>query len=94
MDKGLIGMANSANISLSALRDGQRARVAGTVCMDWTMLDVTDIPGVEVGDEVTLLGRDHGDCITAEEWAARIGSISYEVFCQISKRVPRIYRDE
>lgn len=71
---------------------GRRAPVAGTVCMDWTLLDVTDIPGVAVGDPVTLLGRDNGNCITADEWAARIGTISYEVFCQVSKRVPRIYK--
>jgi alanine racemase len=70
---------------------GKRAKVAGTVCMDWTLIDVTDIRGVEVGDEVTLLGRDNGQGVTAEEWAERIGSISYEVFCQVSKRVPRIY---
>jgi alanine racemase len=69
---------------------GRRARVAGTVCMDWTMIDVTDIPGVMVGDEVTLLGCDNGHCITADEWAERIGTISYEVFCQFSKRVPRV----
>jgi alanine racemase len=73
---------------------GKRAKVAGTVCMDWTLIDVTDIRGVEVGDEVTLLGRDNGQGITAEEWAERIGSISYEVFCQVSKRVPRLYRDD
>jgi alanine racemase len=70
---------------------GRRAPVAGTVCMDWTLLDVTDIPDVAVGDEVTLLGRDNGQRISAEEWAGRIGTISYEVFCQVSKRVPRIY---
>ncbi len=70
---------------------GKRARVAGTVCMDWTLIDVTDIPGAQVGDEVTLLGRDNGNTITAEEWAARVGTIGYEVFCQVSKRVPRIY---
>ncbi|APG28840.1 alanine racemase [Syntrophotalea acetylenivorans] len=70
---------------------GQRAPVAGTVCMDWTLIDVTDIPCVEVGDEVTLLGRDNGQVITAEEWAQRIDTINYEVFCQISKRVPRVY---
>jgi alanine racemase len=69
---------------------GQRARVAGTVCMDWTMIDVTDIPEVVVGDEVTLLGCDNGQCISADEWAQRIGTISYEVFCQFSKRVPRV----
>jgi alanine racemase len=70
---------------------GRRAPVAGTVCMDWTLLDVTGIPDVAVGDEVTLLGRDNGQRISAEEWAGRIGTISYEVFCQVSKRVPRIY---
>jgi alanine racemase len=70
---------------------GQRARVAGTVCMDWTLVDVTDIPQVQVGDEVTLLGRDNGQSITAEEWATRIDTINYEVFCQVSKRVPRVY---
>ncbi|MGE4545225.1 MAG: alanine racemase [Pedobacter sp.] len=73
---------------------GQRARVAGTVCMDWTMIDVTDIPGVRVGDEVTLLGCDNGQCISADEWAQRIGTISYEVFCQFSKRVPRVNRGD
>ena len=71
---------------------GQRARVTGTVCMDWIMLDVTGIEGVAVGDEVTLLGPDPmGDCISAEELAAAAGTIPYEIFCGISKRVPRIY---
>jgi len=75
-----------------ALVRGKRARVAGTVCMDWIMLDVTGIEGVAVGDEVTLLGPDPmGDCITAEELALAAGTIPYEIFCGISKRVPRIY---
>lgn len=71
---------------------GERARVVGTVCMDWIMLDVTEIPGVAVGDEVTLLGCDgEGSCIRAEELAAWAGTIPYEIFCGISKRVPRVY---
>ncbi|GFE62725.1 alanine racemase [Geobacter sp. AOG2] len=71
---------------------GQRARVAGTVCMDWIMLDVTNIPGVAVGDEVVLIGDDGaGNCIHAEELAALAGTIPYEIFCGISKRVPRVY---
>ncbi|RNC72748.1 MAG: alanine racemase [Desulfuromonadales bacterium] len=75
-----------------ALIRGGRARVAGTVCMDWIMLDVTDIPGVAVGDEVTLLGCDGaGNCVRAEELAAWAGTIPYEIFCGISKRVPRVY---
>ena len=71
---------------------GKRARVTGTVCMDWIMLDVTGIDGVAVGDEVTLLGCDReGNCIRAEELAALAGTIPYEIFCTISKRVPRVY---
>ena len=71
---------------------GTRVRVTGTVCMDWIMLDVTGIDGVAVGDEVTLLGCDReGNCIRAEELAAIAGTIPYEIFCTISKRVPRVY---
>ncbi|KAF0218779.1 MAG: hypothetical protein FD174_2562 [Geobacteraceae bacterium] len=71
---------------------GIRASVVGTVCMDWIMLDVTGVPGVAVGDEVTLLGCDRGgNCVRAEELAAWAGTIPYEIFCGISKRVPRVY---
>ena len=75
-----------------ALVRGVRAKVAGTVCMDWIMLDVTGIPDVAVGDEVTLLGPDGaGHSVPAEEIAALAGTIPYEIFCGISKRVPRYY---
>ncbi len=71
---------------------GQRAKVAGTVCMDWIMLDVTGIEGVAVGDAVTLMGPDdNGNCIHAEELAAWADTIPYTIFCGISKRVPRVY---
>lgn len=92
-----VGYADGYNRHLSCqgevLVRGLRAPVVGTVCMDWTLIDVSHIHGVAVGDQVTLLGRDNGNLISAEEWAAKVGSISYEVFCQVSKRVPRIYRD-
>jgi len=72
---------------------GVRAQVVGTVCMDWIMLDVTDIANVSVGDSVVLMGPDEsGNCIHAEELAAWAGTIPYEIFCGISKRVPRVYR--
>lgn len=77
-----------------ALVRGERAQVAGTVCMDWIMLDVTHIDGVAVGDEVTLMGCEpklETSCIRAEELAQWAGTISYEIFCGISKRVPRVY---
>ena len=74
------------------LINGMRAPVVGRVCMDWTMADVTDVPGVAVGDEVVLLGSQLGKEITAEELGERIGTIAYEILCSVGKRVARIYR--
>jgi alanine racemase len=59
--------------------------------MDWILDDVTHLPDVAVGDRVTLLGCDGHETITAKEWADKIGTITYEVFCNISKRVPRVF---
>ncbi|MFZ5787751.1 MAG: alanine racemase [Acidobacteriota bacterium] len=73
---------------------GRRAPVVGRVCMDLTMIDVTDVPEVEVGDPVTLLGSDGGEAIRPEELAAWAGTIAYEILCAISKRVPRSYVGE
>jgi alanine racemase len=90
-----IGYADGLNRRLSSCGEviirGRRAPIAGVVCMDWTMIDVTDIPEIRKGDTVTLMGISGNDCISAEEWAAKVGTISYEIFCQISKRVPRQY---
>jgi alanine racemase len=68
---------------------GQRAPVVGRVSMDLVTIDVTGIPNAAPGDEVVLLG----DGITAEELGEKAQTISYEVFCRISARVPRVYRD-
>ena len=70
---------------------GQRAKVAGAICMDITMLDVTHIKGVEQGDEAVLIGKQGNDEITADEVAEKAGTISYEILCGITSRVPRIY---
>jgi alanine racemase len=70
---------------------GRRAPVAGTVCMDMMMADVTDVPGATAGDEVVLLGEQGGARVDADELAARAGTISYEILCAIGKRVPRRY---
>lgn len=68
---------------------GRRARVLGRICMDQMMADVTHIPGVAAGDEVTLMGRDGDERITAEDIAAWAGTISYEVLLAATGRVPR-----
>ncbi len=70
---------------------GQRAPVAGRVCMDLTMIDVTDIRNVQQGDEVILLGRQREAEITADEMAGWANTISYEIFTSIGARVPRIH---
>lgn len=70
---------------------GRIAPVIGTVCMDWTMADITDLPEAVAGDTVTLLGEADGKMISAEEWAEQLGTINYEVFCRIGQRVPRVY---
>jgi alanine racemase len=59
--------------------------------MDQVMVDVGRIPGVETGDEAVLIGCQGPEEITADEMAAHIGTISYEVFTRISERVPRLY---
>lgn len=69
---------------------GRRVPVAGRVCMDLTMLDVTELKEVGLGDEVVLLGRQKEEEIRAEELADKIGTISYEIFCAVSSRVPRL----
>lgn len=70
---------------------GQSAPILGRVCMDQFMIDVTDIPDTQTGSEVTLLGRDGDEEITAEELASLSGRFHYELLCDIGKRVPRVY---
>jgi len=70
---------------------GRRAPVIGRVCMDQCMVDVTGIPGVQVGDEAVLFGRQGDQFLPVEEVAAKMGTINYEMVCLISKRVPRVY---
>ena len=71
---------------------GQRAPIVGRVCMDQLMLDVTHIPDVAVGDEVTVFGT--APAMTAEEMAAAAGTIGYEVVCGVGERVPRLYVEQ
>lgn len=70
---------------------GEYAPIVGRICMDQFMVDVTDIDGVEVNDEVVLMGRQGDKEITADFIASVLDTINYEVFCTLSKRVPRQY---
>jgi alanine racemase len=81
------GLSNRSEV----LVRGRRAPQAGTVCMDLCLADVSDVPGVQVGDEVVLLGRQGEEEISADELAGHLDTISYEIFCGVSHRVPRFY---
>lgn len=89
------GLARACSNRTNVLVRGKRAPVAGTVSMDLTTIDVTDIPGVSIGDEVTVLGNQKGplgeDVISARELAEALGTIPWEVLTNISRRVPRFY---
>jgi alanine racemase len=71
---------------------GHRAPVVGAVCMDLTMADVTDIPGVRIGDEVILWGGAGEAMISVNDVARIAQTISYEMLCTVGRRVPRVYR--
>lgn len=73
------------------LVNGKRAPIRGRVCMDQFMVDVTDIEDVNIGDEVVLIGKQGNDELTATEMADLINTINYEITCDITKRVPRVY---
>lgn len=85
------GLSRAFSSCGEVLIRGRRAPIIGRVCMDWTMVEVSEIEDVAVGDEVVLLGRQGDQEISAEAMAARIGTISYEIFCAWSSRVPRLY---
>ncbi|MDF2943969.1 MAG: alr2 [Herbinix sp.] len=70
---------------------GQYAPIVGRICMDQFMVDVTNIPDVQQGDAVTLLGKDADSFISAEELAEWSHSFAYELLCTVGKRIPRVY---
>jgi alanine racemase len=71
---------------------GKFAPVVGRISMDMTLVDVTDVEGVRIDDAVILLGEENPLSITAEDLARQADTLSYEVTCGISARVPRVVR--
>jgi alanine racemase len=85
------GLRRSHSNNGQVLLRGHFAPIVGRVSMDLTIIDVTDVPGAEVGDEALLIGERGGLRISAEDLAEQIGTISYEIVTGISARVPRVY---
>ena len=90
-----VGYADGLNRLLSSaghmLVHGRKMPIVGRVCMDLTMLDVGELNGVEIGDEVVVFGRQGNEAITADEIAAQLNTINYEIVTSITGRVPRVY---
>lgn len=86
--------ANAQAQPMNTIIRSHLAPMVGRVSMDLTLVDVTDVKGVRLGDEVILLGQSGSHAISAADWAAYVGTISYEVLCGISsRRVYRVYVD-
>jgi alanine racemase len=75
----------------SVLIKDQRCSIIGRICMDWLLADVTHLAGLDVGEEVILLGCGETRTISADEIAEYEGTIPYEILCRISKRIMRVY---
>lgn len=73
------------------LVNGKKAKIVGRICMDQTMIDVTNIEDVKIGDEVVIFGTGENGEMTADDLAKNTDTINYEVVCLVGKRVPRIY---
>ncbi len=84
------GIPRQLSNQLDVLIGDRRIRQIGSITMDQLMLDVSDIHGLKEGDIVTLLGRSSSQKITADDWANRIGTISWEILCSFKHRLPRI----
>ena len=88
------GYHRAASGKAQVLIHGVRVPVIGRICMDQMMIDVTDVPDVQVGDAVTLMGREGSECISAEDIAGWAGTISYEVLLAATGRVKYSFMDE
>lgn len=85
------GLPRRLSGNVHFLLHGKAVPVVGRICMDMCMVDITDVPEAQVGDTVTVIGRDGLLENTWDDWADQLGTISYELVCGINKRVPRLY---
>jgi alanine racemase len=82
------GLHRVCSNRLSVLVQGRRTQVLGRICMDMCMIDVTDFSGIGPGSEITIFGEG----LPLDEAAELAGTITYELLCSVSPRVPRVYR--
>ncbi|WP_017305159.1 alanine racemase [Spirulina subsalsa] len=85
------GVPRALTNQMDVLLRGRRVPQIGAVTMDQLMLDVSAIPDLQAGEIATLIGRDGSEVITAEEWADKTNTISWEILCGFKQRLPRVY---
>ncbi|MEK9629649.1 MAG: alanine racemase [Nitrospinota bacterium] len=85
------GLPRRLSNNMEVLIRGKRAPQVGTICMDMTLIDVTEVPDVQTGDEVVIFGKQGDEGIQVEEMAKKADTIPYELLCNVGKRVPRTY---
>ena len=85
------GLTRSYKDNGEIIVNGKKYPIAGRICMDQLMIDIGDNEDIKAGDIVTIMGRDNGAEISAEDIAEKVGTITYEIICSVSKRVPRVY---
>ncbi|MBT6600596.1 MAG: alanine racemase [Nitrospina sp.] len=85
------GLSRHLSNNMELLVKGRRVKQVGTICMDMCLIDITDLPGVEMGEEVVIFGNQKNSAITVEELATKANTIPYEILCGVGKRVPRIF---
>ncbi|MEA5570357.1 alanine racemase [Calothrix sp. UHCC 0171] len=84
------GIPRHLSNKMQVLIRGKRIPQIGTITMDQIMLDVSNIPDIQEGEVVTLLGTDQGEQITADDWANELGTIPWEILCSFKHRLPRV----
>ncbi|MFW6359767.1 MAG: alanine racemase [Chroococcales cyanobacterium] len=84
------GIPRNLSNRLMVLLRGQKIPQIGAITMDQMMLNVNDLPNVQPGEVVTLIGKDGENAISADDWAATLGTISWEILCSFKHRLPRV----
>jgi alanine racemase len=85
------GLSRHLSNNMELLVKGRRVKQVGTICMDMCLIDITNLPNVEMGEEVVIFGNQKNSEIKVEELATKANTIPYEILCGVGKRVPRIF---
>ena len=87
------GLPRRLSNNMEVLVKGRRVPQVGTICMDMILIDVSEVPDVQIGEEVVIFGKQGDEVIQVEELAQKANTIPYEILCNVGKRVPRTYQN-